>query len=179
MLALRSTPRSASVAVRSASSSGPAINVGCPTPTTFCTAAVNGSGTQAFIGYNGSTSIADNNFNLTCTGASPSSFGIFFISAGQFDPGVSILGTNGLRCIGGMAAGGSFRTGITAINGGGNATKNIDFTNPIFNSGPAAIVAGAERFFQFNYRDLTQVAGFTTSDGIAVNFCPVIPGRMA
>lgn len=153
--------------------SGPAINVGCPTPTNYCIAGVNSSGTQSFISWLGSTSIADNNFNLTASGATPSTFGIFFYSDGQL-PGLPIVGSPGVRCIGGMASSGVFRTPITAINGGGNAFRNVDFTSPNLSAGPGAIVAGVQINWQFFYRDVdpTVPIGFTTSDALSVTFCP-------
>lgn len=136
--------------------------VPCPTPQNYCVAAPNSRGPGAIMGWSGSTSVAQNNFALTCSGGIPNGFGFFFFGDGQQQTPFG----NGFVCV----AGNVFRLlpGVN-FNLAGVATRPVDNTAGV----GTHLVAGTSWNFQIKYRD---VAGggalFNYSDGLNATFCP-------
>ena len=133
--------------------------------TSYCLAAGNSSGTNALIGSNGETSLAQNTFQLHVNGAVPLQFGLFFYSPNQQQK----LWGEGMLCVG---PGLQRIHPILLSDSGGFITLQIDFTQPPFASGPFAINPLSTWSFQYWYRDpLGGPAGFNFSDGLEVTFC--------
>jgi glucose/arabinose dehydrogenase len=132
----------------------------------YCVAATNSNGTTAQMYGNGSYSVADNNFFVGAAGAVPSVFALFFYGPAA---GNSPIG-DGTLCIGGSL----YRLQPpfqTDFFGGG--LRQIDFTSGPPSSGASQITGGSTWYFQMWYRDVSGgAAGFTTSDGLEVSFCP-------
>ena len=59
------------------------------------------------------------------------------------------------------------------VDGSGNASHLVDFTEPPAGAGPGKIDPGSTWYFQFWYRDpAAGMAGFNLSDAVAIEFCP-------
>lgn len=134
----------------------------CPAPVNYCVAAPNSRGPGAIMGWSGSTSVAQNNFALTCSGGIPNGFGFFFFGDGQQQTPFG----NGFVCVAGNVF--RFLPGDN-FNLAGVATRPVDM-----NSGVGThLVPGSTWNFQIKYRD---VAGggalFNYSDGLSATFCP-------
>jgi len=131
-----------------------------------CLAAANSNGTAARIGSNGLTSLSHNCFVLTVEEAMPTQFGLFFYSANQ----QQVFWGEGMLCVGpGLQR--IFPIVLTDSYGG--AALQLDFTMPSFISGPFAIDPFSTWNFQYWYRDpLGGPAGFNSSNGLEVTFCP-------
>ena len=133
--------------------------------TNYCTGDPNSVGPGASIGLIGSSSfsVSDNNFTLTAAGAPAGVFGIFFYAANQG----SVPFGEGTLCVSGSI----FRLQPPfVIDGFGTGLKVVDFNNL-----PAGgeILGGSNWNFQLWYRDTAGgPAGFNTSDGLSVDFCP-------
>lgn len=130
--------------------------------TNYCTGAVNSSGGGAQIGFFGSTSVSDDNVNLSVSGCPSGVPGLFFMGPNQ----VSAPFGNGFLCAGG---------GITRIPPPittdflGTATKSV----PLGSSPGNIITANSTWNFQYWFRDVPGGGSmFNTSDGISVDFCP-------
>jgi len=130
----------------------------CPTPTTYCVGATNSTGSGAFMGFNGSGSIADNDLQLLCFGTPPNKFGLFYYGQGT----AMAPAYNGFRCIANTFH--RLPTLQTDING--DASFNFDVTAP-----PAVVTVGSTWNFQFFYRDPGVGAGANYSDALSVTFC--------
>ena len=143
--------------------------LGGGTATNYCTVSPNSVGPGAMIGSTGTTSIGTNAFTVTVIAAPPDQFGLFYYGAAQID----IPFGDGVRCVGGGGAGGIFRLSPAQMtDGAGNASRQVDFTQPPVDSGPGMIVPGDTWNFQFWYRDPTIGTGINLSDGLEVVFCP-------
>ena len=135
----------------------------------FCTGAVNSAGTGATLSMGGSSSVATNDFTLTVTGAAVESSGMFVYASNTAQAPYG----NGLRCVG-TSSGGVYRLSPTLFtNGCGTATRLVDLESGAPATGSSEIDSGSTWYFQFWYRDLAAGgAGFNTSDGLKVIFCP-------
>jgi hypothetical protein len=134
--------------------------------TSYCSGLPNSAGAGATISSSGSTSVNANDFWLHAAGAIPGRAGIFFYGPDQ----ASLPFGDGLRCVGG----GSFRLyPPIVVDGAGQASRQLDFTQPPASAGPGEILDGSVWNFQFWYRDPAGPggAGFNLSDALAVVFC--------
>jgi hypothetical protein len=126
----------------------------------YCAISPNSVGGGAAITSNNQASISANGFSLSCSGAIPNQFGIFYFGPNQ----VSTPFGHGLRCIGGQTR----RLPVQQADFFGDASYTLDFT-----SAPASdITVDSTWNFQFWYRD--PAAGsptFNLSDGLEVLFC--------
>jgi len=131
--------------------------------TNYCTANPNSVGVTAAINATGSFNVGDNNFTLNVNGAVPNVFAIFFYAANQ---GTGTLG-EGQLCTSGQI----FRIQPPfSVNTFGLGQVNVNFNNL-----PAGgqINGGDTWNFQCWYRDTAGgPAGFNTSNGLSVDFCP-------
>jgi len=133
-------------------------------PSTYCVAAPNSaSAGGGQIGSLGTTSIAANDFQLTCSGLPSGQFGIYFYGLNQ----TQVAGGDGFICISSPV----YRLPIQPVVAGG-ITLAVDYNNLPAN--PAAqISAGSTWNFQLWYRD--PAAGGTTynfSNGLNATFFP-------
>ncbi len=134
----------------------------------YCVAGVNSNGTAAAISQSGTASISANNFTLDVTGALPGALGLFFYGSGQ----AQIPLAEGTLCVVGGASGIHRLQPPLSIDGAGNGSRYLDFTQAPANAGPGAISAGSTFNFQFWYRDPTGgPGGSNLSDGLEVIFC--------
>jgi endonuclease/exonuclease/phosphatase family metal-dependent hydrolase len=142
---------------------------GCTPPSNYCVSAPNSAGLGAFMSYQGSTSFAANDLVLGVNSAVPSTFGLFFYGALQDQ---APLG-NGFRCVS-LSGSGIIRLnppGLTSLVG--DYFRPVDYSLFPMNSGVGQILPGSIWNFQFWYRDQAGGgAGFNTSDGLEVLFCP-------
>ena len=132
---------------------------------TYCESEPNSAGAGAQIGKTGTTRIGRNDFRLTTTGLPPDGFALFFYGGDQ----VNVPFRDGRLCVA-PGVEGLFRLDPpTAIDGLGETTRWLDFTDPA----AAAIEAGSSWNFQCWYRDAAMGAsGFNFSDGLSARFCP-------
>ena len=139
------------------------------TVTSYCTSTPNSTGGGALMSFNGTTSIASNDFEVTVTGGVPGAFGLFYYGPGQ----ISAPFGDGVRCVGAGGLG-IFRLNPPQVLGVlGDATRHVDYTQGPPSSGNGAIHAGDTWNFQFWYRDTPAgQSGFNLSDAISVLFCP-------
>ena len=126
----------------------------------YCTISPNSVGGGAVITSNNQTSMSANGFAVSCSGAVPGQFGIFYFGPNQ----VSTPFGHGVRCIGGQTR----RLPVQQADFFGDASYALDFT-----TSPASdVTADSTWNFQFWYRD--PAAGspnFNLSDGLEVLFC--------
>ncbi len=128
----------------------------------FCTALPNSTGRAALLGSTGMPSLALNNFVLSCVDLPDSTTCVFFHGPARQDPPLPF--GNGLRCVAGTLV----RLG-TLQAGSGAVIQHQDLAASAY----AGVQPGDVRRFQLVYRDLAaQGAGFNTSDGLEVAFCP-------
>jgi hypothetical protein len=126
--------------------------------------APNSTGPGARIGWSGSTSVAANALQLSVTGATPATSGIFFYAANSISAQPF---RNGFLCIGG----GILRLPLVSTSAGGVASLALEIGNPPAPQGQ--ITTGSAWSFQFWYRDSSASPGFSnTSDAVRVTFCP-------
>jgi hypothetical protein len=135
----------------------------------YCRTSENSVGPGALIGATGGTSISANAFTLTAVGAVPGQYGLFYYGAGQ----TQIPFGEGLRCVSSGGAG-IFRLGPPqTVDGAGDLSRPVDFTQPPAGSGAGAIAPGSTWYFQLWFRDPAGGAsGFNLSDGLSATFCP-------
>lgn len=128
----------------------------------YCVAAPNSVGAGALIGANGSTALALNDLDVTCTGLPPSTNTLLFTGPSA----IQVPFGNGFRCVGGTIR----RLGIVQATASGTLSRQLDFE-----SAPLASIvsAGSTWNFQVWYRNVAGGgAGFNLSDGLTVTFCP-------
>ena len=133
----------------------------------YCIAAPNSAGPGASISFDGSQSIADNDFHLGVSGARPNGSGLFFYGPNQIQAPFG----DGFRCVGGLTH--RVQPVVTA-DGSGLVTRQLDFTAPPANgAGGGAILPMSTWNFQLWYRDPGGPggSGFNLSDGLWVTFC--------
>lgn len=133
---------------------------------TSCIPAANSAGAGAVLSATGSTALSDNDFTLSVSGAVPGFSGIFFYGVEKsplpFGEGWLCLGAPLARLL-----------PVAPVDPLGQASQTVDLTAPPAGSGPAAITPGSTWNFQFWYRDPSGgPAGFNTSSGLRVSFCP-------
>jgi len=139
-------------------------NPPCPVPAIYCVGAANSTGPGARIGWSGATSVSANGLQLSVSGATPSTSGIFFYAANSI---AAQPFRNGFLCIGG----GILRLPLVATSASGAASLALDLNAPPAPQGQ--ITAGSAWSFQFWYRDSVAAPGFSnTSDALRVTFCP-------
>lgn len=137
-----------------------------PTTESFCSSTPNSTGGPAVIGSNDMTSIAANGFVIEADSV-PNDTGLFFYSLGQAAGGSGLPFGNGLLCVGGGEP--IIRLDPQAAAGNA-ASQALDFANLPVNSPPALV--GEIWSFQYWFRDPGVGAGFDTSGGLAVTWCP-------
>lgn len=133
--------------------------LGCGSTQSYCTSVPNSSGMAASIGSLGSTSIAANDFALTCGNGPVDKFGIFFYGPEQ----IQVPFGDGIRCVGGSVA----RTQGVQTDAAGSVSLALDLTTA------PEIESGVTQSFQFWFRDPGGPggSGFNLSDGLEVTFC--------
>ncbi len=137
----------------------------CPAPLNYCVATPNSTGLPGTMTWSGSTRVGPNDFSIGAYGLPPSTFGVFFYG----DSAIQQPFGNGFRCIASPVV----RLGVQTVSVFGDAARAIDFAAAPFASGPGALTVGAEKRFQFWYRNPAGGgAGFNLTDGLAVTFCP-------
>ena len=136
----------------------------------YCQGAPNSVGAGARISWNGSVSIAANQFHLTVSGAVPDQLGLFFYGGAQ----VQVPFGDGFRCVGSDGLTRIWRLNPAQRAGiGGTDSRHLDFTRPPAGSGPGQIHPFSTWYFQYTYRDpAAGGSGFNQSDGLRVTFCP-------
>jgi glucose/arabinose dehydrogenase len=136
------------------------IDGACPSPTSYCVAAPNSTGSGATMSFAGGGDITLDNLRLACNGAPPNVDGLFFYGQGE----TQIPMGNGFRCI----AGSLHRLSVVHTDAAGHAQSPFDVHAP-----PALITPGSTWNFQFYYRDAAAGgAFFNVSNGLSVLFCP-------
>jgi hypothetical protein len=142
----------------------PGVNITCPPPTTFCTAAPNSfDGNGAQISFVGTSNVSLNNLTLMCSSVPPNKLGLFFYGQNQTS---QVAFGNGFRCIGSRI----FRLPATSANVFGDIDFAVDM-----NALPAGgqINYGETWNFQCWYRDpAAGGANYNASNGITIYFCP-------
>lgn len=136
---------------------------GCGSVTTYCTAAPNSTGLAAVLSTSvGSTSVAANNFSLSCSQMPLAQFALAFYSTAEAN---SPFG-NGTLCVSPQ-----YRVNPPQPTlGTGTIVAPVDLANP---PEPAAqITAGSTWNFQVWYRDSAMGVGSNLSNPIKVTFCP-------
>lgn len=124
----------------------------------YCVAASNSAGPGALMGSRGSVQLSASNLVVTVDGAPASVFGLFFHGTTRLQAPFG----DGFRCAGGQTR----RLPVQQVSAGGHAER-------VFDGQAAGIPPSEERVFQFWYRDgAAGGAGYNTSNGLAVTFCP-------
>jgi hypothetical protein len=133
----------------------------CLEPTNYCTSNVNSSGKAARIGYDGSLSIANDDFVLTAQDCPPNKTAIFYYGPLQIQAPFGC----GLKCVGGN----TYRLPPTLL------TDSVGSTSQTINYGAnTSIVPGATWNFQLWFRDGPgcPIKGTNLTDGLSGTFCP-------
>jgi len=138
-------------------------------PTNYCQGLPNSVGSGAVMGYSGSTSIAAGDLTITCAGAIPNQFGLFYYGPGQ----ISVPYGEGLRCVGAGGIGVFRLLPPQMSDGTGAYSLLLDYGVPPLGAPSAGqVVPGSTWNFQCWYRDPSGgPAGFNYSDGLSVEFC--------
>jgi glucose/arabinose dehydrogenase len=136
------------------------IDGNCPAPSSYCVAAPNSVGPGALMGSSGDGTVSQNDLELTCSGAPPVEFGLFFYGQGETQVPLG----NGFRCI----ASSIHRLPVVQTSPAGVARFHFDVNAP-----PHVVTAGRTWNFQFWYRDPAGGgAFFNASNALSVPFCP-------
>jgi Tol biopolymer transport system component len=137
---------------------------GCGAVSTYCIGAINTTGHGASIGYQGSTSVAENDLVLLASGCPPQHFGVFCFGTYQ----TQIPFGEGYLCV----TGNQHRlTPVVQLDTRGMGSLALDFTDT--ESHASLITAGSEWNFQFWYRDSQEVGhGFNFTNALNAHFCP-------
>lgn len=141
------------------------LTVGCwpDAAYNYCAAVANSTNHRAKMNWEGSTSIAANNFRLSADQCPPNKFGLFFYGPGATELPVG----DGHLCV----SGGLYRTAVVNTGPSGTPSHTLDFPNPP--QVAAQISAGDTWFFSFWFRDPAGgPAGFNFADGLRATFCP-------
>ena len=140
------------------------VEADCDVPT-YCTAGANSVGSGAIISSGGCPRVAQNEFELKCSGLPANQFGLFFYGNQQ----ASAPFGQGTLCVGGTN--GLHRLKPPVLSSGtGTVERDLDLTAPPTDVGPGKILAGSTWYFQFWYRDPSM--GFNLSNALAVTFEP-------
>ncbi len=132
----------------------------CPTPSTYCTSAMNSVGPGATIGWTGTPNVSTNGMALTAANLPPNKPGLYFYGPNQ----TSVPFGEGVRCVGG----GLSRLPVLLSDASGDAAQVLDLTQV-----PSPILVGSHHNFQLWYRDPSGGPnGFNLTDGLSVTFCP-------
>jgi hypothetical protein len=134
-----------------------------PAPDNYCNAAANSTGAAARMGYQGTTSISQNNLRLFAQDCPTNQFGIFFHGTGQQQ---TPLG-DGFLCVTPPI----LRLPVVSTGASGTPSWAFDL-----NSIPGSSNAGDTRYFSFWFRDPPGggggTAGNNLTDGLKVTLCP-------
>jgi hypothetical protein len=154
-------PTSFSVKEGAGCSTATILGPGCPNLVDYCPPNSNSTGVGAIIDYDGTYSIAENNFKLTGAGLPPGNFGYYFYGT------IAIQQTfgDGYRCVGGQVT----RLKKIAVMVDGTTEVQYDLATPPLNT----VVPGVPYYFQLWYRDPQAGGeGFNTSNALAILFTP-------
>lgn len=134
----------------------------CPSPQNYCFVNPNSADPNgAFMGWNGTQFVSNNNFALEATGMPASTAGIFFFGPSQT---IAPFG-NGWMCVSGTI----YRLPVVFASIFGTVHYDMNLTTVPAN----VITAGSTWNFQFWFRDaLAGGSNFNTTDGLNVQFCP-------
>lgn len=141
------------------------MTLGCPENAVYnyCTAAPNSTGQSATMGWQNTTSIANNDLRIFAEACPQNQFAMFFYGPGE---AYAPLG-DGFRCVKGPL----YRLGVVQTGPGGLPSWSLDVTAPPQPSGQ--ISAGETWFFQTWFRDPSGgPAGSNLSDALRITFCP-------
>jgi hypothetical protein len=132
----------------------------------YCVSSPNTFGAGAHIANTGSTSVAANDFVLTCSGVPPRHPACFIIGAKQ----TSLPLGDGTLCVGGRVR--FYR--LMFADRRGNLVMPIDFAEEQHRCWRSAVIdPGSTWDFQLVYRDpLGMASTLNTSDALTVTFCP-------
>ena len=141
----------------------------CPAPAPYCTPTPNSTGTGAFLGWSGSTSVLANDLVLSAFGAVPGQPGVFFHGPTQ----VQVPFGDGTRCVGAGSVG-LFRWSPAVVpDAFGDVVLPVDLNSPALATGPGAWLPGTSWNVQLWYRDpAAGGAGFNLSSALHVELCP-------
>ncbi len=129
----------------------------------YCAAVANSTNQRAKMAWQGTTSIANNNFRLSASKCPANKFGLFFYGSAATELPVG----DGHLCV----SGGLYRTAVVSTGSTGTPSRTLDFTNPP--QAAAQISAGDTWYFSFWFRDPSGgPAGFNFADGLRASFCP-------
>ncbi len=134
----------------------------CASATEYCVTSQNSTGEFARIHHAGSLRVSDNAFELRASLCPGGEIGFFFYGPTQ---NVIPFGAGYLCVSAGTTGYFRFPPQIT----GGPTSHVVDFTAPPADSGPGEIVAGSTWYFQFAFRDGSEL-NFT--EGLRVLFGP-------
>jgi len=141
------------------------VTLGCPpgAVTNYCTAVANSTGRRARMGWQNTTSIANNDYRLSAERCPPNKPGLFFYGTTP----VQLPIGEGHLC----ATGSLQRLPVVNTGPAGTPSYALDFTNPPNPSGQ--ISAGDTWYFSFWFRDPAGgPVGFNFADGLRATFCP-------
>ncbi len=133
----------------------------CPAVFNYCVGAPNSAGPGSTMSAIGTSSYGRNDLWLYAYGNPPNKTGIFLYSksAAQVPLG------DGWRCVGAPI----YRLGVVTTDSFGDAVRQIDWSQPPFESGPGWIHVGETARFQLWYRDPGfGPAGTNLTDGLGV-----------
>lgn len=134
----------------------------CDMPLVYCSTSPNSVGPGATMNHAGSPSISANDLTLIASNCPPNTAGLFYFGSMSTQAPFG----NGFRCVAGV----TFRIPVVVVNVFGDAVHALDIPSV---PSAAGIAAGTTRLFQFWYRDPAGGgAGFNSSDGLQVKFCP-------
>jgi Tol biopolymer transport system component len=130
---------------------------------TYCPGLINTTGESAQIDWQGSTSLAQNDFVLKVSHAPPLHAGIFFFGCYA----TSVPFGEGLLCVTGQ----QHRLPMVHLGPDGTGAYALDVANPA--AAEALIAPESTWNFQFWYRDPQPVGhGFNLSNALRAHFCP-------
>jgi acetyl esterase/lipase len=126
-------------------------------PASFCVTSPNSVGPGALIDWQGTLSVAENDWNLAASRCPPAGKGFFFYAS---EPATPTPFAQGKLCLESPL----FKTPTVVVDPGGNVALGLDLTDPL-----VPITPGTTWHFQLLYRDgpLTNL-----SDGLAATFVP-------
>jgi len=135
----------------------------CDLAQSYCTGAVNSTGSGATISHTGSQQISLNSFGLRAAGCPADKPGLFYYGTSQ----IQVPFGDGFRCVGGSI----YRFPVARTNAQGVAEFSVNFNNPPQAAGQ--ITPGSTWKFQYWYRDPAGPGGmlFNLSNALSVPFC--------
>lgn len=152
----------------SVSQAAPSPGGACTDPVSYCTTSPNSVGSGAVISWTGTPSPAVNDFHFLASGCPPNRPLLFFYGGGA----ASLPFGNGVRCVASNGIG-SFRFQPMQIDGSGNASMKLDFSQgPAGGAGAGSWTPGDTWYCQGWFRDpAAGGAAFNLTDGLKVDVC--------